>query len=153
DPEALLLGRGDLVADALAGDLSLELGEGQQHVEGETSHAAGGVERLGDRDEGDPMSVEQLDELGEIHERPGQAIDLVDDDDVDPLFADVGKQSLQGRAVQASAGEAAVVIALPDQLPALMGLTLDVRLGGLALSLEGVELLIQSAVSRDPRVD
>jgi hypothetical protein len=89
------------------------------------------------------MSVEELDELGEVGERAGQAIDLVDDDDVDPLFTDVGKQSLQGRAVQASAGEAAIVIALPNQLPPLTGLALDVRLGGLALSLEGVELLIE----------
>jgi len=28
DPDPLLLGRGDLVPDALPGDLSLELGEG-----------------------------------------------------------------------------------------------------------------------------
>ena len=33
-PHALLLGRGDLVTDALAGDLTLELGEREQHVEG-----------------------------------------------------------------------------------------------------------------------
>src|SRR3990170_2932068 len=31
-PHALLLGGGDLVADALARDLALELGEGQQYV-------------------------------------------------------------------------------------------------------------------------
>ena len=43
-----------------------------------------GVELLGDGDERDPMLVEQLDELREIGERAGQAIDLVDDDDVDP---------------------------------------------------------------------
>jgi hypothetical protein len=32
-PHALGLRRGDLVANALAGDLALELGKGEQHVE------------------------------------------------------------------------------------------------------------------------
>jgi hypothetical protein len=31
-PHTLLLRRGDLVADALAGDLALELSEGEEHV-------------------------------------------------------------------------------------------------------------------------
>ena len=38
-PDALPLQGGDLVADSLAGDLALELGEGQQHVQGQPSHA------------------------------------------------------------------------------------------------------------------
>jgi hypothetical protein len=33
-PEALALGGSDLVADSLARDLTLELGEGEQDVEG-----------------------------------------------------------------------------------------------------------------------
>jgi hypothetical protein len=32
------------------------------------------VELLGDRDEGDAVAVEQLDDLGEIHLRPGQTV-------------------------------------------------------------------------------
>ena len=36
-PHALLLRGGDLVANALARDLPLELGEGEQHVEGQTA--------------------------------------------------------------------------------------------------------------------
>ena len=41
-------GRGDLVADALAGDLAFELGEGQQDVQRQSTHRGGGVERLGE---------------------------------------------------------------------------------------------------------
>ena len=52
-PHALLLGGGDLVADPLADHLPLELGKGQQDIQGQPSHAGGGVELLGDRDEGD----------------------------------------------------------------------------------------------------
>ena len=47
-PDALLLRSGDLVADPLAGNLALKLGEGQKHVEGQPSHAVRRIERLRD---------------------------------------------------------------------------------------------------------
>ena len=46
-PHAPLFGGGNLVADALGRDLPLELGEGQQHIEGQPSHRRRGVELLG----------------------------------------------------------------------------------------------------------
>ena len=39
-PHALLLGGRDLVADALAGDLALELGKRQEDVERQAAHRA-----------------------------------------------------------------------------------------------------------------
>ena len=81
DPEPFALGGGDLVADALGRDLALELGEGQQHVERQTPHRGGGVELLGDRDEGHTMGIEQLHQLGEVGQRAGEPVDLVDDDE------------------------------------------------------------------------
>jgi hypothetical protein len=39
------------------GDLALELGKRQQHVEGQPAHRGGGIELLGHRDEGDGMGV------------------------------------------------------------------------------------------------
>ena len=110
-PQAFLLRRGDLVPDALARELALELGEGEQDMEGEPSHRGGGVERLGHRDERHIMPVEDLDEPGKIRQRPGQPVDLVDDDDVDPPGLDVGEQALQRRARQRRAGDAAIVVA------------------------------------------
>ena len=112
-----------------------------------------GVEGLGDRDERHLVGVEELDQLGEVGQRAGQAIDLVDHDDVDPAGADVGEQPLQGRALDRAAGEAAIVVGRPDQDPALMGLALDVGLGRLALGVERVEVLLQPVVGRDPGVD
>ena len=47
-------------------DLPFELGEGEKHVQGQAPHRVRGVELLGDGDEGDPMLVEELDELCEI---------------------------------------------------------------------------------------
>ena len=47
-------------------------------------------------------------------------------------------------AVHRAAGIAAVVEAVADQSPALVGLALDVGLGGLALVVEGVELLFEA---------
>jgi hypothetical protein len=89
-----LLGGGDLVADALGGDLAFELGEGEEDIEGQSTHGRGGVELLGHRDEGDLMGIEDLDDLGEVGQRPGEAIDLVDHDHVDLPGFDVGKEAL-----------------------------------------------------------
>jgi hypothetical protein len=40
------------------------------------------------------MPVEQLDQLGKVRQRPGQAVDLVDDDHVDFARPHFGKQFL-----------------------------------------------------------
>ena len=153
DPDALLLGGGDLVADALSRDLALELGEGQQHVEGQSPHAGGGVEGLGDRDERDAVGVERFDQLGEIGERTGQPIDLVDDDDIDLTSRHGVEQRLQSRAVQTAAGIAAVVVAAGDKRPSFMGLAADIGGAGLALGVEGVEVLLEALVGGDAGVD
>ena len=83
------------------------------------------------------MRVEQLDELGEVGERSGEAIDLIDDDDVDPFGLHLQQELLQGRALHRPAGEAAVVVTIPNQPPALMRLALDVGLARLPLGRRG----------------
>ena len=153
DPKSLALGGGDLVADALGGDLPLELGKGQQHVERQPAHRCRGVELLGDRDKRDAMGIEQLDQLGEVGQRSREAIDLVDDDDVDLPGADIVQQSLQVRAIGRAAGISAVVIAGPDQGPAGMGLALDIGRCGIVLGIQRVELLVQAVLGGDPGVD
>ena len=70
-PHVLLLGGSDLVADALSRNLALELGEGEQHIEGQSPHGIGSVELLGDRNEGNAAGIEGLDDLGEVHKRAG----------------------------------------------------------------------------------
>src|SRR5262252_9080055 len=67
-----------ILSRMLGGDFPLELGKGQQHIERQPAHRGRGIELLGDRDESDSTTVEQLDELGEIHQGAGQAVDLVD---------------------------------------------------------------------------
>ena len=65
-PHALLLRCGDLVADALGGDLPLELGKGQKNIQRQPAHRGRGVELLGNGDEGDPGLIEHLDDPGEV---------------------------------------------------------------------------------------
>src|SRR5207302_7261730 len=55
-----------------------------------------------------------------------------------------GHEALQGGPVHVAAGEAAVVVALRQQRPAQAGLAADVSLGGLALGVQGVELLLEA---------
>jgi hypothetical protein len=93
-PHSLLFRGGDLVPNALARNLPLKLGEGQQHIQRQPSHAGRGVERLGHRDERDAMGIKCLHQLGEVAEREGQPIDLIDDDHVDPSCLHVDEQLL-----------------------------------------------------------
>ena len=99
------------------------------------------------------MGVENVDDLGEIGERPGQTVDLVDHHDIDPAGLDVGKQLLEGGSLHRAAGNPTIVVAGSDQPPTLAGLTLDVGLAGLALGIERVEFLLQSLLGRFAGVD
>src|SRR3984893_1828226 len=103
DPEALALRGRDLVTHPLADHLALELGKGEQHIEGEPAHAGSRVERLGDRHERNSVLIEQFDQLSEIGERAGKAINLIDHHDGDLAGPDIGQEVLQGRAVERGA--------------------------------------------------
>ncbi len=89
-PHATGLGCGNLVADPLTGHLALELGERQQDVERQPSHAASCVEGLGNADERCAPAIENVDDTGKVGEAAGQAIDFVHHDDVDPPGLDLG---------------------------------------------------------------
>src|SRR5262249_14654990 len=153
DPEAFALGGRNLVAHPLADDLALELSKGEQHVEGKPAHAGGGVEGLGDRDERHPMFIEQFDQLGEVGERAGETIDLIDHDNRDLAGPDVGEELLQGRAVERGAREPAIIVAIRVEAPALMCLALDVGLAGLALGVKRVELKVEIMLARFAGID
>ena len=96
------------------------------------------------------MGIEQFDQLGEIGQRTRKAIDLVDDNDIDPMGSNVIEQLLQGRAVGGSAGEAAIVVSGANQCPTGMGLTADIGLRRIILSIERVEVLIEAGTRSRP---
>ena len=152
-PDAFLLGGGELVADALAGDLALELGEGQQDVEGQPSHGGGRVERLRHRDKGHALAVEHLHEPGKVHQRTAEPVDLVDHHHVDLPGFDVRKKPPQRRSFQCAAGVAAVVVSAWESDPAFGLLADDISRTGLALGVEAVEVLFKSFFGRFARVE
>jgi hypothetical protein len=114
---------------------------------------ARGIEGLRDADERHALAVEHLHQLGEVHERAGEPVDLVDDHDIDPAVLDVGEKPLQTRPLQRAAGPAAIVISVGDQCPAFRPLALDAGLARLTLGIERVEVLLQALVGRLARVD
>lgn len=57
------------------------------------------------------MLVEQIDQPGKVGQRSGQAVDLVDDDDVDPAFPDIFQQGLKGSAICGPSREADILLA------------------------------------------
>ena len=74
------------------------------------------------------MGIEQFDQLGEIGQGARQAIDLVDDNDIDPVGSNVIEKLLQSRAVGGTARETAIIISSTNQYPAGMGLAADIGL-------------------------
>ena len=96
-PHALGLRGGNLVANALSRDLALELCERKQHVEGQPAHRGRRIERLRHRHERGFVSIQHVDDLGEIGQRACQPIDLVDDHDLHFASLDISKQPLQCR--------------------------------------------------------
>src|SRR5262245_61033616 len=99
------------------------------------------------------MLVEEFDQFGEICQRSGEPIDLVDDDDVDLSRLDVREQILQSGAVHRGARQAAVVVMVGDEPPSLVSLALDVGLARLALGIERVEFEIKIMLGRLARID
>src|SRR5260370_36305792 len=64
---------------------------------------------------------------GEVGQRSGKAVYLINHHHVDALFPDVFEQGFQGRSIHCRPGKSAVVVCGLDQPPTLTGLTLDER--------------------------
>src|SRR6516165_2483218 len=152
-PHPLPLRGGDLVADALADDLALELRKGQQNIEGQAPHRGRRVELLRDRHERGARRVEDLDDLGEIGERAGQPVDFVDDDRVDSPRGDIGKQPLQSGPIQRRAGEPAIVISRAQAHPAFVPLAVDEGFASFALRPQRIEFLLEPLLGGFAGVD
>ena len=99
------------------------------------------------------MRIEQFDQLGEVGERAGQPVYFVNDDDVDPASANVIEDLLERWPLHRAARVAAVIVAIADKLPALVGLALDVGFRRLPLIVERAELLLQAMLGRNTSVD
>ena len=63
------------------------------------------------------------------------------------------EQKLQGRAVERSPRESAIVVAVGDEAPTLVRLAPDIGLAGLTLRIERVEGKIEIMLGRLARVD
>ena len=136
-----------LVPDAVAQHFTLELREATEDVHHHAAGCVGRVELLGDGDESDVVGLKEVVQFGEVGERAGEPVDLVDDDQIDLAGLDVRNQLVQGGAVDVAAGESSVAVFLRE-LPAVGLLALDVRERGVALGVQRVVLLFESLLGR-----
>ena len=127
--------------------------EAEQDIQRQPPHRRGGVERLRDRDKGDLVAVEHLDQLGEVGQRAAEPVDLVDHDHIDQPVLDILHQPLQAGPFQRAAGKAAVIVLVADRHPALGSLAGHERLAGLALGMQAIELLLEPFLGGFARVD
>src|ERR1035437_8418237 len=96
----------NLVARPLSYHLSLAFRKAHEHIEGQPSDGVCRREVLCDRHKGSSRSSEPLRQFREVEQLPTQAIDFVDDHDVDLPGVDVGKEPLEGRPLDVCACEA-----------------------------------------------
>lgn len=101
--EAHRLPAGAMLRDALCRDLPLLQREGQKHVQRQAAHAGGRIEGLDDGHEGCACHIEQVDDHREVRKRPGQPVDLVDHELLDPAAQDIVEELGQCRAFQTAA--------------------------------------------------
>ena len=146
DPFAFSARGPHLVLGPLGDDLAFELGEGEQDVQGQSAHGVGGVELLGDRDEAHAVAIEDFHKAREVEQGAAEAVHFVDHDAINAAGLDVRHESLERGALQVAAGEAAVIVSIRQACPALVALTRNIGLGRFPLSVQGVELLLQSLV-------
>ena len=99
------------------------------------------------------MTLEDFDDLREVGEAPGQAVDFVDHHHVDALALDIRQEPLEGWPFHVSAGERGIVVVVADGDPAFGSLAHDVRLSRIPLGVDRVVLLLQALVDRLPGVD
>jgi hypothetical protein len=63
------------------------------------------------------MLVEEFHQLGEVRQRSGQPVDLVDDNDVDLSTADIIEQFLKGWAIEGHTGQTPIIIPRSSRQP------------------------------------
>lgn len=144
---------GNLVANPLADDLSLELCERQQDVQRQPTHRVCRVEVLSDGNERDVLLVERPHDPREVEQRSAEPVDLVDDHAVDFAGLDVGQQTKHCRSFEVASRVPAVVVTIGKRDPAFLRLAGDVAFRGIPLRIERVELLLQSFFVRLASVD
>ena len=93
-------------------NFAFELSKAQQNIQREPAHGVRRVEMLRDGNERYVVAFEHLDDPGEIHERPAQAINLVHYHTVNPAGFNIGQESLDCRSLDVPAREAAVIVAI-----------------------------------------
>jgi len=111
-PHAFFARGRNLVADALAGNLALELGKAEKDVQGQPPHRRRGIEGLCHGNKCHTVAVEHLDQLGKVHQRARQPVDFVDHNHIDQPLLNIRQQQFQTRPLQRAARHPAVIVML-----------------------------------------
>ena len=87
-------------------------------------------------------------DLGEVGQRSGQPVDLIDHHGIDLLRRNICQQLLQSGPLHVSAREAAVVVLGRDHLPSFMFLAQNISLARLSLRVKRIEGLVEAFLRR-----
>src|SRR5262249_23968502 len=99
---------------------------------------------LGHTDERHLVLLECLHQPCKVEQRTAESVDTMSQHTIDLPSLDIGRESLECRAVEIAAAIATVVVAGSKRSPTSMGLAVDVCFGGFPLGIERIEILIES---------
>lgn len=102
--DAPRLGRGDPLPGAIAEVGALPLGEDQEELHAGAARGRGRVDRLLERDQAGPRVLDPLDEPDPVEKGPGDAVEVLDQDDVDPAPVDQVEELEELRSAKRGAG-------------------------------------------------
>ncbi len=113
-------------AKRLKNDQLAALGEGEKNIERELAHRMGSIELLRDGDTRAVLLVENAHHPRKIQKAAGELIHLINHDAIDFPGFHLGKKPFYRQALQVTAGEPAVVVAIRKADPAFRRLALSV---------------------------
>ncbi len=99
------------------------------------------------------MLIEYLHQLGKVGQGACQAVDFVDQDNVNAPCPDICQELFERRPFHRATGKPAVSIERGNKPPTFMCLTFDIGFGCLSLRIYGIEILFQPGIIRHPGVD
>ncbi len=99
------------------------------------------------------LPIENLHDACEVHERPAESVDLVDDHAVDLAGFDIGEQSLECRTLHVAARKSTVVVMIGKANPTFVLLAGNVRVGAVALGIKRIVILLKSLFCAFARID
>ena len=127
---------GHLVADTFSDNFTFILRKGYQNIEHHAASRGMSVDILCDADKGNIICVKEFAQLSKVTDRPAESVNFINNNNINFTSFDIGKQLLQSRTFDVSAGIASVIVMSGQAEPAFFFLAGNIIFSGFPLSVQ-----------------